>query len=278
MKQPKKMLMVILATAMIVAMDYAPMPAASVAGKTETNAIELKLGKKRTNKFWTGSADPLYYVVTLPDQGILSISVAAESLGTGATVQITQKDNIIWNETKSFSYSKKKKATSGTLKSASILPKGNYIVQVTPGKTIKKTKKLTITAKYKASKFADKEPNNSEESAQTIKVYGNTPTYKMYLNNMTLFEVADLTDCMKFNLKADETVSINLKSKANMSNVKVLIREKTADGFQTIQSYDVVDGKLSKKLSLKKGTYYLKVWCTDDSLKVQMPYTIQCKA
>lgn len=278
MKKLKRVLAVMLAIAMMLATDYMPVLAESVSGKTEDTAIQLKLGKKKTSKFWTGSSSSIYYAVTLPDQGTLSVNVTAESLGTGVTVKIRKVGVGNWSESKSFSYNKKKKITSGTIKSEYILTKGNYIVEVAPGKIISKDKKISVTAKFTSGKFVDKEPNNKEEDAQEIRVYNNAPSYKMYLTSMSFFEDQDLTDCVKFNLKDTETVSISLTSKAKMSNVKILVREKTSDGYNTIKAYDVVNGKLSEKLSLKKGTYYIKVWCADDGLKVQMPYTIQCKA
>lgn len=277
MKQMKKLMMVVLMMALLVATDVTSVRADSVAGKTETSAIELKFGKKKTNAFWTGKPASIYYVVGLPEQGRLSVSIAAKKLGMSATVRIRKTDVETWDESKSFSYNKKKKTTSGTFKPDYIFPKGNYIIEVTPEKTIKGTKKVSVTAKFTSGKFADQETNDTEETAQKIKVY-NSGSYKMYLTSLHLFEGKDLADCLEITLKDKETVKITLSSKADMTGVKVLVREKKDKEYNTIKAYDVVNGKLSEKIELKKGTYYVKVWCADDSLERQMPYTIKCAA
>lgn len=278
MKQMKKLMLVLLAFVMIFTMECAPAKAASVAGKSETNAIELKIGKKKTNSFWTGSSNSLYYVVSLPEQGKLAVSVASEKLGTSVTVQIRKAEILNWTQEKTFSYNKKKNTTSGTMTSENILPKGNYIVQVSPGKVIKKAKKISITAKFTSSKFMDIEPNNSEDTAQEIKVYNGATNYKMYLTGFSAIEDQDLMDCMKFTIKDEELVTITLKSKASTDGVKLLLREKSGDGYSTIKSYDVVKGKLSEQIKLPKGTYYIKLWMSDENNKTQIPYTIKCEA
>lgn len=133
-----------------------------------------------------------------------------------------------------------------------------------------------MTADFTASNFEDIEPNNSEDTAQQIKVNSKSPSYAMYLSNLNLFEDQDSIDCMKFTLKNEKTVTITLKSKAPTEYVKLLLREKSADGYSTIKSFDVTNGKLSEKVKLSKGTYYIKVWNTNDSVGVQIPYTIKC--
>lgn len=276
MTKIKRIVMVVLSIIISITIDCIPVQSSTVSGKTETNAIELKLGKTKTSKFWTGSASSLYYVVALPSQGKLTVSVAAESLGTNVTVEIRKTDIFNWKQEKKISYNKKKKKTVGTITSENILPKGNYIIQITPGKVINKTKKISVTADFTASNFEDIEPNNSEDTAQQIKVNSKSPSYTMYLSNLNLFEDQDSIDCMKFTLKSGKTVTITLKSKAPTEYVKLLLREKSDDGYSTIKSFDVTNGKLSEKVKLSKGTYYIKVWNTNDSVGVQIPYTIKC--
>lgn len=96
----KRIAMVVLSIILSITIDCIPVQSSTVSGKTETNAIELKLGKTKTSKFWTGSAAPLYYVVSLPAQGKLAVSIAAESLGTSATVEIRKTDILNWKQEK----------------------------------------------------------------------------------------------------------------------------------------------------------------------------------
>lgn len=273
MKKLKKILMV--ALAVMLSFECIPVSAASVAGKTEANAIELKSGKKKTSKFWTGTKSPVYYVIAVAEQGTLNVSLSAKELGTSATIELQKIGVPNWKQTQKVSYNKKKKITSGTMKSEYILSKGNYIIQVTPGKEIAKTKKFDITAKITPTKCVDVEPNNNEDQAQEIVVY-KASSQKMYLSTGSYIEEADLVDCFKVDLKDTETLKITLSSKTNMDGVKVLVREKTDTGYNTIKAYDVVNSKLSESIKLKKGTYYVKVWCSDDTVKKQMPYTIKC--
>lgn len=275
MKMCKKILLMMLAVVMTLSTDCGPTLASSVAGKTETNAIELQTGKKKSGKFWTGTAASVYYVVALPEQGKLSVAFSAESLGTSATIELKRPEITNWSQTKKISYDKKKKITQGTMSAEYVLPKGSYVIRVTPGKEISKTKKFTITAKFTATNYEDVELNNNEDCAQKLNVY-NAKFHKMYLTTGNPVEEQDLVDCFMITLKDVETVKISLSSKATMDNVRVLVREKTDVGYNTIQAYDVVNSKLSKSIKLKKGTYYIKVWCTEDSIQRQMPYSIKC--
>lgn len=277
MKVMKRVMMVMLAVAMLLVTEYVPVHADSIKGQTESSAVELKSGKKKTGKFWTGTASSVYYVIALPAQGKLSVAFSAKSLGTGATIELRKADIANWKQQKEISYDKKKKVTSGKLTADYILQKGTYVIQITPGKVIKSTKKFTITAKYTASKFEDAEPNDKEETAQSLNIY-DKKAHKMYLTTGNPIESPDLTDCYKLELKDTKTLNIALSSKANMDDVKVLVREKTDTGYNTIKSYDFINGKVSESLKLSKGTYYLKVWCSNDSIQKQMPYTMKCTA
>lgn len=277
MKQMKKITAFVLSLVMLLTMECGSIQAATVAGKTENNAITLKVGAKKTNKFWKGEAASIYYVVAVPEQGKLQVSVSADKLGTSATVQVRKVDISNWEQKATYKYNKTKKITSGTLKVTDILPAGNYIIQVTPGKVINSEKKLTISTKFTASKYDDVEPNNTEETAQKINIY-TSKTQKMYLTTMKFHENQDLTDTMVFYPKDVETVKITFNSKANFNGVKLLLRKKTDSGYETVQSFDLSSGKLSESVKVQKGTYYLKVWCSDDSVARQMPYTIKCEA
>ena len=95
---------------------------------------------------------------------------------------------------------------------------------------------------------------------------------------MKFHENQDLTDTMVFTSKEAEIVNITFSSKANVNGVKILLRQKTDKGYETVKSFDASSGKVSESVNINKGTYYVKVWCSDDSVTRQMPYTIKCAA
>lgn len=278
MKLFRKMLLTVLTLTMVLTTTYVPVYAGSNAGNTENTAIKLVNGKKKTAKFRADVESPVYFVIGLEQAGKLSVSVSAEKLGTGATILIRQNVLSSWKQTKDLSYNKSKKVTSGSLKSEYILQKGNYIIEVTPGKKLASSKKFTITAKTTPFVTDDVEAdNNKEESAQSMNVYKNK-TYNMYLSNGIPVDTDDTVDCFKFTSKSDEKLKVTMSSKVKADGVKLLLRQKTDDGYTTVQSFDVKDGKLSETVKVKKGTYYWKVWYSDATQNYQMPYTIKCVA
>lgn len=274
----KRSMIIILTIIMLLPLCTETTHAASVAGKTESDAIVLTLGKKKTNSFRTGTANTLYYMVSVPKQGTISISADAKELGSKMTVSLRKSDVSSWSQSKAFSYNKKKKTTSGTMVSDYIMPQGNYIIELTPGKVLKKKKNVAITVKFKESKFDDVEPNNNEETAQPINISSNSKTYNMYMTNYNAFEDQDIVDCMSFDVKKDSNITIKFKTKASTDDVKLLVREKTSSGYNTMKIFDIVNGNLSEKINLKKGSYIVKIWNSNSGNNMQMPYTIQVKS
>lgn len=268
----RKILFLILAMLLFLVPDT--VHAASVAGKTQTNAIELKCDKTTTKKFWKGTEDPLYFVISVPEQGVLKADVVAKELGCNINIKLTKADNLIYEESKLIKQNKKDKVTKGSFSSEYILPKGNYYIELTPSKKLNSAKKVSIKLHFTASKFDDVEINNSEDKAQTINPYEKNNSKKVYLNTLDVFEEPDVTDCYSVTLKKDGKLTVKINSKSNMENVKLLVREKTEDTYTTIKAYDIINGKLKESIKLTKGTYYLKVWYSGDGLKCQMPYTI----
>lgn len=278
MKLFRKMLLTVLTLAMVLTTTYVPVYAGSNAGNTENTAIKLVNGKKKTAKFRADVESPVYFVIGLEQTGKLSVSVSAEKLGTGATISVKQDVLSSWKSAKDISYNKSKKITSGTLKVEDILQKGNYIIEVIPGKKLSSSKKFTITAKTTPFVTDDVEPdNNKEELAQSMNVYKGK-TYNMFFSSGSLVVPDDTVDCFKFTAKGDETLKLTLNSKVKAEGVRVLLRQKSDEGYTTVQSFDVKDGKLSETVKVKKGTYYWKIWYSDSNLKYQMPYTIKCVA
>lgn len=277
MKRLKRMLLVALSVAMVLTINNVPVLAGSNAGNSKETAIKLQSGKKKTAKFRKGTdAAATYFVIGLEQPGRLSVKVSAKKLGTGATIAVKQMELSSWKQEKKISYNKSKKITSGTLKTEDILQKGTYVIEVTPGKALKSSKKFEITAKVTPYNTDDVEPdNNKEETAQNMLIY-TSKKYKMHMSNGILVDADDTVDCFKLNVKDVGTVTINFKSSVKVEGVKVLLRQATEDGYTTVKTFDVVDGKLSEKVDVKKGTYYLKIWYSDDSRVYQMPYTIKC--
>lgn len=274
----KRGIIIILTITMLLPLRMETANAASVAGKTESDAIELTLGKKKTSSFWKGTANSLYYVVSVPKQGTISVTTEAKELGSKMTVTLRKSDVSSWKQSKTFSYNKKKKTTSGTIVSDYIMPKGNYIIELTPGKVLTKKKNVSISVKFKESKFDDVEPNNNEETAQPIKISSSAKTYHMYMTSYNAFEDQDIVDCMSIDVKKDSNVTIKFKTKAPTDDIKLLLREKTASGYNTVKTFDIVNGNLSEDVALKKGIYIIKIWNSNSGNHIQMPYTIQVKS
>lgn len=272
MKKTKRIVVMIMIVLLMNVMSLSEVYAGSEAGKTETTAIELKVNKSKKCKFWGNTSSSVYYVIAVPEQGKLSISVSAEKLGTSARILLMKSDVDNWKQTKTIKYNKTKKLASGTMNSEYILPQGIYKIQITPGKMLKTDKKFTISTKFTPSNFFDVEPNNMPENAQSVTL---GKTYSLYMTTGTLIEDADLMDCVSVDLKDATTMKVAVKSKVNLDGIKLLIQQKDNSGYNTIQTFELSDKELVEKVKLSKGTYYFKLWSSDVSGAKQIPYTIK---
>lgn len=274
MKRLKRVLPVLLAVIICISGNSFVTSAASVKGRAEGTPIDLSLGKSKSAKFQEG-IESVYFWVELKNTGKLKVSFSAESLGAGVTMVLHKQGEYVWKQTKALQYNKNKKTTSGTLTSEYILPAGGYIIEVTPDKSLTKTKKFKMTVKCTEVSFDDKEPNNTEEQAQSMTIQkknGKAVSYQMFLSTQADVDKEDTSDCFQFKLKETKKLRIKLKLKEKASGVKLMVRKKTADGYSLVGMYDI-DSTFDKKLSLEKGTYYLRVWY-DTLDKKQVPYTI----
>ena len=280
MKRFKRFLPALLAVILLISGSLMTVTAASVQGRSESTPIDLKLSKSKDAKFQKGQ-ESVYFWVELKKSGKLKVSFSAKSLGTGATMILHKQGDHVWKQTATLKYKKSTKTTSGSLTSEYILPTGGYVIEVTPGKSLKTKKTFTISTKFTEVVFDDVEPNNTEDTAQPMTVGkrdGKTVSYNMFLSTAQLVDQEDIFDCFRFKLKETKKLHIKLKFKEKLSGIKVLLRKKTADGYETVQMYDVANGSLDKKVSLKKGTYYLKVWYVEPQGSRQAPYTISASA
>lgn len=278
MKRLKRMLLTMLSVAMVMTANSVPVYAGSNAGNTETTAIKLENGKKKNAKFRADAAAPVYFVIGLEKTGKLNVSVAADKLGTSAKITVKQTVLSSWSQETTVKYNKSKKTTNGSLKIDDVLQKGTYLIEVTPGKQLSASKKFSITAKVTPFITDDVEPdNNKEESAQAMNINKGT-AYNMFFSSGSLVYADDTIDCFKFTTKKDTTLNLTLNSKVKVDGVKVLLRQKTDDGYTTVKSFDVKDGKLSEAVKVNAGTYYWKIWYSDTNASYQMPYTIKCVA
>ena len=282
MRQIKRTLLVILVAALLLGGIPVAAFADSVTGRMESHAINLKPGKAKNAKF-QGSTESVYFWVSLNTAGRLKISFSAKDLGSDVAVTLYRQGEYMWKQSKTLKYKKSKKLVSGTLTSEYILPSGGYFIMVTPETSVDAGKKFKLTAKFTEEKLDDIEPNNNEETAQPMTVEksgGKAVTYKMLLSNLQGLGQEDIIDCFSFKLKKAKKLRIRLVQKEKKAAMKVLIRKKTSEGYETVNMYDVSNGKLDKKISLKKGTYCLKVWYdgADAQNMLQVPYTVSAAA
>ncbi len=245
-------------------------------GRSETTAKPLTLGKNKTVKFSKDRSSTYFSVITT-EVGRLQVTLNGKETGCGAEVEIFRSGSewIAWRQFKTIAYSKSKKKMSGKMVSEYILPKGVYIVRVTPAKTLKKSKKYTIKASLTDGGYEDVEPNSPEDSAQPMDISsrGRVKTYKMLLFNMGTMGESDLMDCFVFKLKDTRQFRIKFAMKEPLEGLSILVCRQTPDDISVIKRYDVKGKKLNANMKLAKGTYYLKVWYYGERM-TQIPYTI----
>lgn len=276
MERFKRLLLVLLAAVLLISDCPMTAVAASVKGRSESTPINLKLGKSKEASFQTG-IENVYFWVELKKSGKLKVTFTAKNLGTGVELILHKQGDHIWKQTETIKYNKNSKKTNGSFTSEYILPSGGYVIEVVPGKELKSKKKFTVSTKFIEVKFDDVEPNDLEDTAQSIIVRkrdGKAVSYNMFLSTAQLVDQGDISDCFSFKLKESKKLNIKLNFKKYIPGIKVILRKKTSDGYETVKMYDVENSKLNKKINLKKGTYCLKVWYVDPQGSNQVPYTI----
>lgn len=246
-------------------------------GKSESSAILLTLGKTKTAKIEAEQSN-VFFNAMLSEPGTLKLSLVADKLGTSVDVEVYKRSSewSAWKQTKTINYSKSKKKLSGSLTSEYILPRGSYIIKVTPKKLLKSAKKIKLNAQLAGTGYEDIEPNSPEVNAQSMDISGKDGgrTYKMMLSSLTSLDSEDLMDCFSFKLKEAKQFHLKLSMKKQVENLSVLLCKKSAEGTALVKQYDVTGKKLDKTMKLGKGTYYVKVWYRGDDRMQQIPYTI----
>lgn len=245
-------------------------------GQNELSAIELTVGKTNTGKFQAGKSS-VFFKVVLNENGKLKISLTAQKIASNVKIEVyNQTDELLfWSQNKTLNYNKSKKTISGSMTSDYILPKGRYIIRVTPESELKSAKKFKLTAKVTDTGYMDVEPNFPEANAQPMVVNSKsgTITYKMLLSNINTFNNADIIDCFTFKLKQSEQFYLKASFESQVDGLSVLVCKKKGDDIAVVKRYDVTGKKLDKSLKLGKGTYFVKVWYYGEHA-LQIPYTI----
>lgn len=245
-------------------------------GRSQMTAKPLTLGKARTVKFSKDQSGTYFSVIT-SEVGRLQVTLNGKDTGCGAQVDIFRSSSewISWRQSKEIAYNKSKKKLSGKMTSEYILPKGVYIVKVTPTKALKKSKKYTIKASVVGGGYADIEPNSPEDHAQPMDIssQGGAKTYKMLLSNMGTMGESDIMDCFVFKLKDTKQFQIKFAMKEPLESMSLLVCRKNPEETSIVKRFDIKGTRFQTNIKLAKGTYYLKVWYYGDSM-TQIPYTI----
>lgn len=275
MKKGKKLITLLLMAVLLMSSVHLEAYAASGTGESQNEAIQLTLGKTKKAKMHAGK-DMVYYWVGLTERGKLKVKFTAEKIGANVDMKIYSSEDMFWYQTKSFSYSSKKKKASGTLTTDYILPKGGYYIALKADKNMRTAKKIEMSISLVSAGYDDVEPNNIEETAQAMNVKEGT-AYSMMVSNVVMMSDVDPIDCFSFKIKEKTTLSLNLTLKQSTEDMMVLLRQKKGDTIETIENFQMSSSKLKKKIKLNKGTYYVKVWYTGGRT-VQIPYTISVAA
>lgn len=276
MKRFTKGLCLLLALILLVCDSGIATYAAGEDGSSQSAAMSLTVGKTKTVKFFKDESST-YFNVTVTEVGRLRIEINGKDTGCGAKVELSRPGTewLDWKQVQNVKYNKSKKKFSGKMTSEYILPKGIYLVKVTPDKTLKKATKYSIKASIVEAGYDDVEPNSPEENAQPMDISskGGVKTYKMLLSYLGLPDQTDLMDCFTFDLKSKKKFHLVFKTKETLSDMNVVICKKEADDIKVIQTYELKGKTIDKKVELQKGTYFIKVWYYGGQ-SMQIPYTI----
>lgn len=240
--------------------------AATLVGDIAGSPILLEQKQTKNTKFSAGS-NIKYFRVSIKEAGVLTMSYTSTALKKPVTVTLNYDDNAKYFDTKTIKYNKSKKQAKGSMTTSCVLLPGTYNITVKTTESLEKSAKFTFATTLKSSKLSDSEPNNSEDQAQTMKLGSSkkAPSYKLYLSGMDYG--ADKIDYMKFHLKKEQKVTIQASS-ANAATVRVLIKQKTANGYEVVntsenEQYFEKSGskyKFTYSEKLKKGDYVIMFW------------------
>lgn len=263
--------------------DISSISAKTLTGDLESDPITIQQKQEQKSSI-TKNGHSKYFKVIVTDSGYLTIKLTSDSLKKGGTLTLIYDDNNVYYDQVNITYNKKTKKANATLNSSRIVAPGQYRVVVNT-ETVSKKTPFTLFTKIKAYKCNDQEPNEKEETAQKITVASGKKaiSYKMLLSGETFEQ--DLIDQFEFKLNKAQKIKITASAKGT-DRIRILLKEKTADGSEILNS-DTSDqyfvsnkGKntfsYTTNKMLPKGTYYIMVWL-EDTQKIQVPYTIKAE-
>lgn len=261
--------------------DISSISAKTLTGDLESDPITIQQKQEQKSSI-TKNGHSKYFKVIVTDTGYLTIKLTSDSLKKGGTLTLIYDDNNVYYDQVNITYNKKTKKANATLNSSRIVAPGQYRVVVNT-ETVSKKTPFTLFTKIKAYKCNDQEPNEKEETAQKITVASGKKaiSYKMLLSGETFEQ--DLIDQFEFKLNKAQKIKITASAKGT-DRIRILLKEKTADGSEILNSDTNNQYFISSKgknvfsyttdRALTKGTYYIMVWL-EDTQKIQVPYTIR---
>ena len=286
----KKLFTILFMATTVIAFLGLPSTVKAATGATPENAITIDVGKKNIEKKFSSTHKVAYYNVTTKDAGKIKFTISIANSKSDYYVAIYYKDayrNAIASKT--ISYNKKKKKSSGTVKSDFILPAGEYYFEVRAKDEISKKCTVAVKASVDKAKLKDKdytgdEGNNSYDTAQKLTLGKSTGT--LVLSSLSgIGGDRDYLDWLKFKLPEDDNLVINCKPKNTTgTQFKLLLKKVNKKGEQTVVAqWEVGKKNLSVKTDeLSKGTYYIQVYWADTNAVMhdggQISYTLTVDA
>lgn len=254
---------------------------AAVTGDLKSDPIILE-EKQTKNTCFTKDGNVKYFRLIVKETGTATISFSTNKLKKNAIISLYYDEGGVYKDQTTAKYTKKSKMVKGSLTSSRLLMPGQYNIVINTEKVTKDTK-FTIKTTFKKYDCDDIEPNNKEETAQSISIKSkkNAKKYNMLLSGET--NSLDMIDYFSFDLKSSKKIAIRASAQGT-DNIRVLIKKKTDNGTELINSKENEQYFVSEKgknsfvyksaKALSKGTYYVMIWL-DDSQKIQVPYTVQ---
>lgn len=274
----KKKISIILAVMMLVLCFSAEdTMARSLLGDVASDPIILQQKAKKNTKF-TQQNNVKYFQVTVKDTGRLKVTYSSDKLKKPVTITLCYDANSFETEKTVVKYDKKKKLAKGTLTSTRVMNPGFYTVIVETEKAVAKDTKFTLSTELEKVVYDDKEPNNDDANAQTVKIGSKKSTYHMHLSGLNYG--TDMIDYFKFDLKDGQKVSLTASTNS-AARIRVLLKKKTDTGMVVInqkeneQYFEKSGSKYTFKYNsaaLEKGEYYVMFWLQEDQ-KEQVDYT-----
>lgn len=257
--------------------------AATPSGDIPNNRIQLTPNMKK-NCVFTQDYNAKYFSVTVQETGILKIKYFSKQMKKPVNIKLDYNDGQNSEDTKTIKYNKKKKEAVGTLTSSYIVKPGTYTINLSTDEVVRTDTKFSVHTSFLPKIYMDKEPNDSMQTAQKIKVGRKATSYNMYLAN-TVY-ASDMVDYFVFDIKQGKKLTVELESNGT-SDLRLIIKRKLGKTEEIInidskEQYTHKDGKkntfsyTSRKLA--EDEYYVMVWMQDGGPKEQIEYNVSFAA